>query len=609
MKKKISEVIILLSKMNELYPNIILLQVADSTISSIVKFINVLFLGIEINLLFSKKNNTLQIVTISILFLILIISLSMISKILDNYSEKQSRLINLRAQTNMSKHLVDVNYETFEREEFKSLFTDVKTGLEFVGGFQSFVKNAVSNFVDFLTTLILSGGVLTTVLLMPGKMTWAENCSFIMCVAILVIIPLVVSYLCGKSFGKIMRQFFAFNIQFNKALNYYFEYAFKNIAIKRLLWLFDPTHRWFNNAKSEVLKDVENDKKLQVRAVSVSSVSTIVINGIIGIFYILLGMIVLKKNLGVGTIVTSVGTLELLIYNLSSLFKALSNSKASLKIIQQYFTFMNTGSESDRKGVIPKFDKKNFKIVFHNVSYHYPNRKENAIENINLTIKSGEKLALVGKNGSGKTTIVKLLLRLIKPSSGYITINGIKIEEFDINEYRRLFSSVPQDTFVFADTICNNVALGSNVDRKKVIKSLENLELNKKVLSLKYGIDTPLTNELNKDGINLSGGERQEIGIGRAIYKNSLIYVMDEPTAALDPIKEAKIYSHMSKIVNGQTALFISHRMSLTNQSDYIYVLDDSHIVEEGTHKELMNNQKLYYKLYKTQQEYFKKMA
>ncbi|WP_057718338.1 ABC transporter ATP-binding protein [Lactobacillus taiwanensis] len=608
MKKKIKEFVTLLPRINELYPHIIAVQISNAVMSSFLQFINVIFVGIEINLLVNSSQNNANIIYITISFIILIIIISILHKILDNYAEKQIRLINLRARTNMANHLVEVDYETFEDPKFRNLFNNVKSGLEFVGGFQSFVQNVVNDVVDFMTTLLLSGGILVTILLTQGNISVANQVALVGIVILLIVCPLFISFKSGKKMGQIMSDFFSYNIGFNQLLTYYFEQAFKDISVKKMLWIFDPDQVFFKKARKEVLEGVEKDKQYQIKVANLNSIPILLINTVIGILYIILGLIIINKGLGIGMIVASVGTLELLIYDLSNLFNTIGNSRASLNVIHQYFEFMNMGNKNKKKGPIQDINENNIEIEFHNVSYRYPNSKNFALKNINLILNSKKRVALVGKNGSGKTTLVKLLLRLITPTSGYITLNGINIDKFDINLYRKMFSSVPQNIFIFAGSVADNISLGTNKNTNKIIHSLRKVRLDRKVLSLKKGIDTPLTTQLNKEGINFSGGEKQALGISRAVYRNSLIYILDEPTAALDPIKEAEMFEHMEKITSGHTTLFISHRMSMTKNSDYIYVLDSAHLVEEGNHKQLIQNKGLYYQLYKIQQEYFEKL-
>ncbi|MBP2058837.1 ABC-type multidrug transport system fused ATPase/permease subunit [Lactobacillus colini] len=609
MLKKIHEFIALVPKMNELYPHIILLEVISSILASVLKFINVLFIGLELNLLFNAKQDINRIAYVTAGFIAITIVLSIASKALHDYTEKQTRLINLWAKTSMSKHLFEVDYETFEDAGFRSLYNDVKSGLEFVGGFQLYIENVVSSVVSFMTTLIMSGGVLVTVMVAPAKNGAISNLVLFLVIAILLVFILGVSFLGGKKFGKIMNDFFVFNVQFNQKLNYYFEQAFKDLKVKRLLSLFDPGQVFFREARSDVLSGIDKDRDLQVKAVSVRSFPTIIINTVIGLIYIILGLTILNRGLGVGLIVTSVGTLELLIYDLSSFLNALGNSDASLNVVKQYFKFMNYGSMKNSSDRVPKIDSNNVEIVFHNVSYQYPNRKDYALKNINLTLKGNSKIALVGRNGSGKTTLVKLLLRLINPTSGQITMNGINIQDFDLVAYQKLFSSVPQSTFLYADTVASNISLGEQEDSDKLIASLKKVNLAQKISSFKLGIDTPLTSELDQDGVNLSGGEAQAIGISRAVYRDSPIYVLDEPTAALDPIKEAEMFNYVNQVTDNRMVLFISHRMSMTTYSDKIYVLDGGQLVEQGNHHTLMQNDGLYYQMFKAQQDYFKKMA
>lgn len=427
MKKKIKEFVTLLPRINELYPHIIAVQISNAVMSSFLQFINVIFVGIEINLLVNSSQNNANIIYITISFIILIIIISILHKILDNYAEKQTRLINLRARTNMANHLVEVDYETFEDPKFRNLFNNVKSGLEFVGGFQSFVQNVVNDVVDFMTTLLLSGGILVTILLTQGNISVANQVALVGIVILLIVCPLFISFKSGKKMGQIMSDFFSYNIGFNQLLTYYFEQAFKDISVKKMLWIFDPDQVFFKKARKEVLEGVEKDKQYQIKVANLNSIPILLINTVIGILYIILGLIIINKGLGIGMIVASVGTLELLIYDLSNLFNTIGNSRASLNVIHQYFEFMNMGNKNKKEGPIQDINENNIEIEFHNVSYRYPNSKNFALKNINLILNSKKRVALVGKNGSGKTTLVKLLLRLITPTSGYITLNGITL--------------------------------------------------------------------------------------------------------------------------------------------------------------------------------------
>lgn len=277
--------------------------------------------------------------------------------------------------------------------------------------------------------------------------------------------------------------------------------------------------------------------------------------------------------------------------------------------LRNYIEFMNIKNDmSEDKDVLKvNFQKEKFKIVFEDVSFKYPYANEWTLEKINVEINSGEKISIVGENGAGKTTFIKLLMRLYDPTSGRITINGIDIRNVDYIEYMRLFSAVFQDYHLFPFSIKENITFekSNKINDEEIIKILEEVGLKSKVENCKNGIHTGLSKQFDDEGTDLSGGESQKIAIGRAIYRNSPIIVLDEPTAALDPMAEYDIYKKYDLMVKEKTSIFISHRMASTKLSDKILVFQQGKLVEVGTHMELMKNKGLYCNMYEIQKEYY----
>ncbi|MFT8710398.1 MAG: ABC transporter ATP-binding protein, partial [Sporolactobacillus sp.] len=225
---------------------------------------------------------------------------------------------------------------------------------------------------------------------------------------------------------------------------------------------------------------------------------------------------------------------------------------------------------------------------------------------INLTIKKDQKIAIVGPNGSGKSTLIKLLLRLYTPTKGRIFINGTDISTFDLIQYQEKFGVVFQDFNLFAWSIKENIIMGKVLDPNKLNDVLEMVGLEERIKSLPDGTETSISQILNKNGVEFSGGEQQKIAIARALYREAPVVIMDEPTAALDPISEADIFNNFDKLTKNKTAIFISHRMSSTQFSDLIYVLEEGKIIDQGTHQMLMEKEGLYYEMYNEQAQYYR---
>lgn len=288
-------------------------------------------------------------------------------------------------------------------------------------------------------------------------------------------------------------------------------------------------------------------------------------------------------------------------------------------------TFLATGSEFDYinsylstyedfiaqpsmayDGTLPieKRDDGQYEFAFHDVSFSYPGTNIPVLEHVTLSFAVGEKTALVGRNGAGKTTLIKLLCRLYEPTSGYITLNGIDIRKYSYKEYTQAFSVVFQDFHLFSLPLDENIAAGTEIDEAALQSSLAKVGLTDRVQQLPQGVRTRLYNN-NGSGVDLSGGEAQRTAIARALYKDAPFVILDEPTAALDPIAEAEIYKQFSQMTAGKTAVYISHRMSSCKFCDRIIVLDHGRIAEDGTHGTLLANHSIYANLYETQAQYY----
>ncbi len=244
-------------------------------------------------------------------------------------------------------------------------------------------------------------------------------------------------------------------------------------------------------------------------------------------------------------------------------------------------------------------------IEFKNVSFKYAGSEEYALKKVNIVIPGGQKLSIVGENGAGKTTFVKLLTRMYDPTEGEILLDGINIKELEYDRYMEIFSTVFQDYKLFSFSIKENVSLALPMDEQRIERLLEFVGLGEKIRTLKNGLDTSVYKNFDAEGFEPSGGEGQKIALARALYKNAPIVILDEPSAALDPRAEYELYQHFNEMVQGKTAVYISHRLSSAKFCDKIAVFEKGRIKEYGTHEELIKAKGIYQELFEMQSQFY----
>ena len=248
-----------------------------------------------------------------------------------------------------------------------------------------------------------------------------------------------------------------------------------------------------------------------------------------------------------------------------------------------------------------------YTLELRDVSFRYPNTETWALRHVNMKFQVGSRLAVVGENGSGKTTFIKLLCRLYDPTQGEILLNGIDIRKYSYRQYIDLFSVVFQDFQLLAFPLGQNVAAAVEVDKGRAARCLEMAGFGKRLAALPQGLETPLYKEFDESGVQVSGGEAQKIALARALYKDAPFVVLDEPTAALDPVAEMEVYENFDKIVGDKTAVYISHRLSSCRFCDDIAVFDHGHIVQQGSHDALVEAPGKYQELWHAQAQYYAK--
>lgn len=391
----------------------------------------------------------------------------------------------------------------------------------------------------------------------------------------------------------------------------YLESTTKNFDFAKDIRLFNMSNAFFNQLSgvNETYKELNRKHHNRMVLWEVSLGSVLIVQKIL--MYTWLVYNVVTGAYQISDFVLYVGLVSTFHASVGYVNWIYSDMRTNSLMINDYRNFVDwkedreTADEKD--GYITEINLDKFEFRFENVSFKYPGHDNYVLKNVNLTIKNGAKLAVVGVNGAGKTTFIKLMMKLYEPSEGRILLNDVDIKEYNREEYFKLFSPVFQNVECFAMPIYQNISFAEEdkTDMNKINEVLEQSGLSEKINSYEKGIHTNLLKIFDKEGIDLSGGEKQRLAMARALYKDGKVVILDEPTAALDALAEDRMYREFENMIHGKTAVFISHRLGSTRFCDKIAMFEDGTIVEEGTHEELMAKNGKYAYMFGIQSQYY----
>ncbi|QVK17137.1 ABC transporter ATP-binding protein [Mycoplasmatota bacterium] len=494
----------------------------------------------------------------------------------------------------ISSKLMKTDYINVEPQEKQIIIHKAMSSLHSNWvGIEFMMKNAPTFFINIVGLIIYSTFILTLNYF----------------ILIVLIVMSILNYLLNTYAQKYEIKHKNDYAKLDKQINYLYENSTsitngKDIRIYKM-------KNWFYHVFHELIKKRVNwSRKIEYRYFlpSISDNILLFIRDIIA--YSILINLVLNNKINVATFTLYIGIIGGFSIWLNNSVTALSNLKRANIGVNDYRRFMDIEEVFNHNDGHPIPTKSYFPldIEFKNVSFRYPGFSEDTLKNLNFKITKGSKIAFVGNNGAGKTTLVKLVTGLYYPTEGEILVGGKSIKNYNIEEYHHIVGVVFQEVETLAFAIAKNVAASKerNIDHDKLWKSLELAGLKNKIESLKNKEQTYLTQYLDKDGILLSGGEMQKLMLARALYKNAPIMILDEPTAALDPLAEAELYEKYNDLTKEKTSLFISHRLSSTKFCDQILYLENGEIKEDGTHEELMKINGMYANMFKIQSHYYK---
>lgn len=510
---------------------------------------------------------------------------SCIGVVLEKYNEKMETFFT----EEMSRRVMEMDFQLTEDKKALDQIEAAKTGMSWYSGGVYGISTQIFSIISHILRI---GGVITLLILHAPFL-------FIVTAVLLVINTIMnskqnqIEILAFKRLSKLNRIFS------------YLGYQITIIDYAKDIRLYDAKDMFVEKWDNYTLESLKNwkwqaDKTLPINIVT--SVAETVRNCI---SYLYLGILVIGGRITIGTFSQMLSAGNTFHTSIEGMIWSVQNVIKRCNYAYDYVLFMNYPPAIE-KGTLHVEDRPHT-ITFDHVSFTYPGSDVKVLDDISLTLHQGDHLSVVGLNGAGKTTFVKLLCRLYDPTNGEICLDGINIKKYDYSEYMALFSPVFQDFRLFAFSIKDNLILDGTCKETELHSLLEQVGLSEKISSLPNGADTMLFKNFDKEGIEPSGGEQQKIAIARALYKKSPIVILDEPTAALDPVAEYDIYRQFDTLVGGKTAIYISHRLSSCKFCDRIAVFSEGKIMEYGTHDELVGKTDgIYAKMFGAQAQYYK---
>lgn len=604
--KKMKSVFAAFKEMHRLEKRMIPISVVVAIVMAVMPFVNIWFTSKIIDLLdMGAEMHEL------FLYIGLAVGINLVLFFLnyflgDMYFMYRSLMYNKELQSIASK-LFKIEYQKLEDGDFKEIVHKHSEAQDRV--FSSFVQFSwmLRDFVSGAITLVISVIIVIPLFKIGFTKTgdtYFEKPAFLLtifgAIGVMVVIILIVAMRMNRMWFKASDEYSRLDRIF-----YYFLNMFSDYNTGKEIRLYKEQSLIEHAATDKILTDGERVLKKASMNSAKSSSFVAILGAIVGFgIYLFIGVKGLYGLFGIGSLVLYCGSFMQIIGGIMKMAATFGKTEEMVPLVNYYFAIQNTKDEmtyGDKE--LDLTDE--FEIEFKNVSFKYPNAENYSLKNINIKIENGEHLAVVGRNGSGKTTFIKLLCRLYDVTEGEIRINGINIKEYTQESIKKLYSVVFQDFQMFSLPLYQNVSVHPDYDEEKLYSCLEQANLKDRVLNLPEKEKTCLYKNLDKNGVEISGGEAQKLALARALYKDSPIVILDEPTAALDPIAENEIYHHFNSFVNNKTAIYISHRLSSCVFCDRIAVFDRAELVENGTHQELLNSNGKYSALWYAQAKYY----
>ena len=595
------------------FPQMLLSSVIETAWSAVTPYVNIYFSALVIDELMNARD-TQRLRTLIMLTLLSAAGTALVSVLLKRWREIQRAGSWYKYEHIWAQKLMDMNYEKVDDTKTHELLSTIKQNQN---GDDWGIIRVIGN-LETLTNAVFTilGGISLTISLFTsrvpdsaGRYTILNNPLFIVLIAA---VMLAVTFI-APALSNMAGSYRAINADTHNFANRLFGFFGwlgykKNIAEDMRIYRQDKICEKYNVNKENTFCSKGIFAKYSWGPIGLFRAASAAVSVIFtGIVYAFVCIKAWAGAFGLGSVMQYISAITRVSQGVSSLFYTLGDMRNNASFLKLVFEFLDIPNNMYQGSLtVEKRSDRKYEVEFKNVSFKYPGSDNYALKNVNMKFEIGKRLAVVGMNGSGKSTFIKLLCRLYDPTEGEILLNGIDIRKYNYAEYMDIFSVVFQDFNLLALKLGENVASGTAYDEEHVDKCLKDAGFEENLAKMPTGLNTYLYKNFDNSGVNVSGGEAQKIAIARALYKDAPFIILDEPTAALDPVTEAEIYSKFNDIVGDKTAIYISHRLSSCKFCDEIIVFNDGAVVQQGTHNELVADENgKYYELWNAQAQYY----
>ena len=597
-------------EINSIQPHLIFLLFSSAVIDAVLPFVGVFFTSKIITGIYNGEEAP-YLVKLAVIGAGIVFVGQILSGVIQYAREVKLSCFNELYNMKMGMKTMSLKYEDVESAEVQRKYQTIKEYQNFNGAGLWKIINTLPQAVGD-TVAVVSAAALTAKLFLEDGGEFSGGIGYFICswqMSIILAAAIVLSAVASmKLNGKAMKK--VYDVMggmavFNRVVFFYTSRYVLSYHSGKDIRLYDESGLITDELEKSRRGIVETMNQI-VSSESRYRVSGSILAGtVMMLAYIFIAVRAAGGIIEIGEIILYINTIAKFSEATTDMFKNIGELKGNREAIDAYFDYMDL-KEAEHIGEKEFGDPgNNFVLTLKNVSYRYPGTEEYALRNISLEIRAGEKAALVGVNGSGKSTLIKLLCRMYEGYDGEILLNGTEIRQFRYDEYLDFISAVFQDYSLFSFTVGENVAGVSEYDENAVKSALSDAGLDERFIT---GLNTYLYKDFDETGIEISGGEGQKIAIARGLYKKAPLLILDEPTAALDPISEENIYSNLYRTTEGRTVIFISHRLSSCKVCDRIFVLDKGSLIQQGTHNELLAERNgKYSELWNAQAKWYQK--